>query len=475
MNYKFKYLKYKSKYLNLYKQIYGGAVTIEGNMGEDENREDDNSWEDAEFVLPNLPIKDPTKEENMEEDDNVWKGAEFVVPNLPIKEPTKDESEIVSWEDEIQSRGIIINDQIITRISGPTCIYFLEAKSDHNYLPMIFLFGDIHHSFDTSCNYCNDINIKNCCYLIDDNKFLTLLNSKVDISKKKYIDFYIETSLETTTGFNGGFMNTFTTEPLINCFKLSHKVSCPNKDIRWHGGDVRFMNNKYIERKIHDCLDLIMSYSKNNSILTFENFIRELNTILSHSSFNNVEGFIKFLEYLGTEEIPTFDNFSRHLNDIINHNTSLILKQLNKLSLHISQKIDFINIYTESLKFYYEYLVITDNPSLEIIELLRNDRYLSTAQGNIYKNATFLMLLITSSFLDIYTVLRILKKPQDSIRPTLVLGYFGKVHIYNIRNILCMYNDMYEISYEYDNTNRCVEINELIDLNKKIYEYPVME
>ena len=58
--------------------------------------------------------------------------------------------------------GLKLNDLLINRISGPTSITFLkptrssltEFQKIGIELPIILLFGDIHHSVSGTCNNC---------------------------------------------------------------------------------------------------------------------------------------------------------------------------------------------------------------------------------------------------------------------------------------------------------------------------------
>ena len=471
--YKNKYLKYKNKYLKL-KQINGGT----NNLSIIDNATD---WDCDAFEVPILNI--PQKLDIIPQKLDNWHN---------LSDDTKDDTKDDIKDDTFN--GITIDTHIIKKISGPTIIYFFEPKMEKRvFLPMILLFGDEHNSKNNNCVNCNCDDKNNCCYEIDSSSFLSLLNNSVNLEKKKYIDFYIETSGKTTEGFADGYLNTFVTEPYINCYNKLLKEKCPMQNIRWHFVDIRFINTrkKYIDNDMYYCLELIrkwivdynpndMNYYENN----YDDNIKKINMKFNQTYFNNLDGFIKKLELLlilDNDKQLDFEKFSNEVSKIIlRQKKCLISKQYNKLEFTLNLN----KIYLDSIDFYSRYLNFTIsedkyNPVVNIIKLIKDKEYGITIQKMEYyktieKNIQYFIMIITAPLFDIYTVFRMLKKPKDGTKSTLALGYFGQAHVKNIANIFKNHINTYEDPYIFNNNTRCVEINKPINLTKKINEYPDM-
>jgi len=68
-------------------------------------------------------------------------------------------------------KGLIINNTIIKKISGPVSFYLLVPHKKE--FPTILLFGDIHFS---NLNICSECDEKNNCYPIWSTEFLSILD-----------------------------------------------------------------------------------------------------------------------------------------------------------------------------------------------------------------------------------------------------------------------------------------------------------
>jgi hypothetical protein len=87
---------------------------------------------------------------------------------------------------------------------------------------------------------------------------------------------------------------------------------------------------------------------------------------------------------------------------------------------------------------------------------------------NRYQEIARLLLHVNSTFVDIYTILRMMKGIDSP--PSLCVGYFGNSHVLNLVDIL-LGTGYYEKNYfvEEHRENRCLpfEIDLLGDLSKK--------
>ena len=165
--------------------------------------------------------------------------------------------------EQMKDSGIIINGNIIKKISGPVSFYYLKPinKNKSRYFPLIILFGDAHFSKKFICN-----NSKNGHYTISNEVFLKLLDELV-YDDNYPVDFYTETFLTGLKSNINGFMHNLTTKEMITCYhkELKGKGLCPTKKIRWHAGDPRqsFMFLENLNK------DFINMHKKNAYMIQF--------------------------------------------------------------------------------------------------------------------------------------------------------------------------------------------------------------
>jgi hypothetical protein len=137
-----------------------------------------------------------------------------------------------------------------------------------------------------------------------------------------------------------------------------------------------------------------------------------------------------------------------------------------------------IPIYKEVVNFYKEVilLIYDDNITRLEFEIKRLALIDSVSEydlkGDTILNLFFMLNMTTLAvMMDIYTITRILKKP-DGVPGFFAMHYAGDAHIRNIRDILVKYFG-YTIQGEaYDNDNRCQDVSDIkFNLVKAKSEY----
>ena len=92
--------------------------------------------------------------------------------------------------------GILIDDTLISRISGPVNLSILIPKKEFHKshkAPIFILFGDDHFSFKNMCDECLCINKdKSCCYEIFSKDFLKIIDN---VAAKHIVYFSTESGL----------------------------------------------------------------------------------------------------------------------------------------------------------------------------------------------------------------------------------------------------------------------------------------
>jgi hypothetical protein len=79
---------------------------------------------------------------------------------------------------------------------------------------------------------------------------------------------------------------------------------------------------------------------------------------------------------------------------------------------------------------------------------------------------------INSSILDLYTILRMLKKPSEGISPTIAFGFFGDIHTQNISHFFQFLGYSVVSEQKLDaQINRCITFNDSIYLDQDIAAY----
>ena len=419
--------------------------------------------------------------------------------------------------------GLQIGDTNITKISGPVSMYYLRPKQEiydnggSDNFPLFLLFGDVHESTNNSCDPCNDTDKNSSCYRLSDEKFLKLLDTLS--SDNLPIDFYTENQFKGDIAKNKAQQLTEMIQgERLWCYNMyrtdnkfdSFRNNCPTNKIRWHLADIRrfggnmninytddiardllqnidfsikYQNYSYIENQI----DIILEYfsdSDKEKIEHLDYYKEILNKIFNGSSnFKTMNDFKELLLTLcdtddNTLNIEKFANtlFNKYING---NENSLIYKQIIKQDYLQFKDINFwCYLYKKTLLNRIFIYNITDLK--KVIEKL--DVNFDFNDNINYECFFQLSHFITASFVDLYTLARIFKKPitkQDNnarstfdVRSSLSIGFFGKFHIENMVDLLLetgYYNLEHKI--EQKNENRCINIDFHLYLESEINKH----
>ena len=389
-----------------------------------------------------------------------------------------------------------INGSIVQKISGPFHYKLLKPKRKYTHLPVIMLFGDYHIGNENTCS--SSEKQSDGVYTIYDKEFFDVLTMLTPDEKKYPIDVYSE-------DWNRHWSSDkITNLPLVkfsktiqNCTKFTKRreniSSCINDKIRFHYADTRYYD-KFLEGKISGIIDILeKTFSKNKNIQVFDifqlketihKFIGEddvMNKFLSDIFLYFVDPVNLYKKYFKTinddrcqsivkkqlskTDLPEFFNFS------------IWMKYLNKSTIHITNSLNLPDINLKAKLFSKFIVLLLDKNEKDYVKLEQLYNVFSDKIDSILTLYT----MLCSPFLDIYTVLRILKQPTGGEKPVFVMGYFGYHHCKNIYNILSEFN-IYTIEDEIGETrkfdnfewergyqpNRCIEfspinISELIN------------
>jgi len=408
----------------------------------------------------------------------------------------------------------IIGNKPIKSISGPVRVCVLKPNIDlkkrfeeeGGRLPYIILFGDYHFSREETCEKCDCESSGDCCYEIDDPEFLKLFDGLA--SKNFPIDFYTEELYEPRlsepdiykinesinrqdkTGYLSKFIHEYKT-----CYSKKdrrtkkYKNECPTRDLRWHYIDTRkveygnsgeallykgiieffrllfFYFNKDIpeneDTSFNEGRKAFSKYTKeftmvfdiitngpeflNNYLTEDSNFLLtkqvkkqvlpELRDIKLWKAIMNDRIHETFYDYIGTSPYYTVDDYIAGVN-FYKHILALISD--NKIS-----KEDFLKERKELMKKVEKYDLFGEN----LINL-----------QNMYSLTT------ATSMMDIYTITRMLKKPENGVPGFCSMFYAGDLHVKNIINILTRYFGYSIVGQSMNENLRCQDVTN-IDFN----------
>jgi hypothetical protein len=376
-------------------------------------------------------------------------------------------------------------------------------------MPLILLFGDHHFSYDNMCD-ANDNSSRRATTSDSARRkkeveiyspgFLKQLDKLSTPSRP--IDFYVEYFDDTDNGSFNSPLDKFT-EPLFQpCYKRTIKrgSQCPAPNIRWHYSDIRLSKMKNNIEYIFDtlymftqfCNDVVergsyegvsleswkqISDAIHKRNMRFSNTLvkqlirerRDLNTPYKILDFYKKQTGIDVAKKRQLREIIEVlrsENLAEEIVELIfeytnaTANQSLIYKQFMKQDRRriFADKEFIIASVKESLRDKLSGARFPDNGAFANLDKFE-------IEGSDYKDINNLLLHVNSTLVDIYTVLRMMKKIDRP--PALCIGYFGNMHVLNLVNIL-MRTGYYVVdqSVEENRENRCLpfEINLRKDL-----------
>ncbi len=409
-------------------------------------------------------------------------------------------------------KGFIVNNHVIESISGPVYMSVLKPKLTfykQMKAPIFILFGDIHTKITNTCVQCSCSIDKSCCYSVYSKDFLKLID---DISKDpKYpTDFYLEAALTWYDKYSTMDKQFYTEiigydmadpdvmfyliEKIRACYnrqlknknKTLYKELCPTEYIRWQLADIRQLDIKDT------------TYIYDNFLFNF----KSLFTLYQTGSDVQDDKLIKILKYISSipknkEYLDTLKHITeQNYYDYIDKPTTLIFKQILKMPLNEQKQWDIW------CKKYYDYMYTTLKSTLKtdfdtmkkyIIELINlikeyivnNDinkikSFLEKIDLSIAYDISNFIMDISIISLDLYFLSRSFKKPLDSEKPLISIGYFGRRHCVNIHHFLMNIVDEYEDVFTENNPRddkidyRCIKINKNVNLDDIIKDYKII-
>ena len=407
----------------------------------------------------------------------------------------------------------------INKISGPVSMYYLKPnyeiiKDNHINLPLFLLFGDFHFSYDNMCSECTcEKTSKTCCSKIYSGDFIKTINNLSTPTRP--IDFYTEYFDDNDDGGFDGPLDKFREPEFQPCYKKDIKThtQCPAKNIRWQYSDIRLSklknNIEYIFDSIYVFTEFCEKLNDNNKFegLSIDTWSKISNCIHNKNSKFDKETIDRFIE-----EKPAFANKlenidffitafytkhsgidvvkTEHMRKIINMLSEFLFTHNQDIDKLASDIVDLLLSYNTSAyqSLIFKQFVKQDNNSIFgtknfLIDSFKNSLHNrlvgfdyskidKKTLDNLFKFELFgenyaeintLLLHINSIFLDIYTILRIMKKIEDP--PSLCIGYFGNAHTKSIVDIL-MTSGYYKKDFFIDEQkqNRCLTFN-IDDIN----------
>ena len=408
----------------------------------------------------------------------------------------------------VSRNGILLNNVLINKISGPTSLIILKPKIkdyEKRRLPIFILFGDVHRSNENLCHKCFcGIKNKNCCYPIYSKSFLKILDS-LGTDKNYPIDFSIEGGISENLLYNESdikkvkkyYANIKYQYPLNKvrddykiCYNKKikekhpkiYKSKCPTYNIRWQNVDARFHRYNDYNYDFENFLDKIYDIFFIDKILTYEVIINLSKKFPLYIEYLNIIKHIfdyNFYDYIYTKRSSVFKQLKKIQDPKIRKNWEKMSKEYYKyiidtyhLNIPVCKTI-FIKYIDYIIKIYEH----TDEYNIENF----NDHIINLQNilGTYKKNISGQLLYLNSALLDLYFLARTFKIPEGSEKTFISIGYFGQVHIDNITyyltDIMKEYDIVYSIGDKFikikSNVKRCIEIDKYIDLQSIIDSY----
>ena len=409
----------------------------------------------------------------------------------------------------------------MSKVSGPVSMYYLKPIS--NDMPIILLFGDHHFSYDNMCNIASsDLNgrsnegrsngrsnerrsneVRYSHKMPRTNEleiyspiFLKQLDNLSTPSRP--VDFYVEYFDDTDNGSFDSPLDKFT-EPIFQpCYKRTMKKGsrCPAPNIRWHYSDIRLSKMKNNIEYIFDTLYVFSQFCKNVMERgSYEGVSLDSWKQISDAIHRrNMKFSNKLVEQLRREKPGLTTPYK--ILDFYRKCTGIDVAKKSVLR-KIIRILASANLVEDIVELIFSYTNATTYPSLIYKQFMKQDQWrifsekdfivsalreslgrkLSPNMGKIVigdllnfdiaynREIDSILLHINSTFVDLYTILRMMKKIDTP--PALCVGYFGNMHVTNLVSIL-LQTGYYNLtnSVKENRENRCLPFD--IDLRKDL-------
>ena len=415
--------------------------------------------------------------------------------------------------------NFIIGNKPIKSISGPIRVCVLKPDNDlkkrfemeGGRLPYIILFGDQHFRREGKCENC-DCNTYlrtgkgDCCYEIDDPDFLKLFDGLA--TKDFPIDFYTEQTYEPrlsdpdiykindpiNRSDRKGYLSKFLHE-YKTCYSKKdrrtkkYRSECPTRDLRWHYIDTRAVEYGNSGEA------LLYSGIKEFYKLLYYYFNKDKPENEDASFKEGRKAFSKYTEKF-TMVFDIITNGPEFLNKYLTKDSNfLVTKQVKKQvipelrDIELWKKImfdrinktfyDYIGIssnytvkdYIVGMEFYKYVLALISDNSISKDDFLKQRKEIMEKVekyelfGEHLINLQHMYSLTTAtSMMDIYTITRMLKKPENGVPGFCSMFYAGDMHVENIIDILKKYFGYTVVGQSINENTRCQDVSN-IDFN----------
>jgi hypothetical protein len=394
---------------------------------------------------------------------------------------------------------LYVADRWITKLSGPKSLRWLKPVESN---PFIMMLGDNHFSSSGSCPDCMCyVSTEACCYQSYDPQFLQLLDHLSTPAKK--IKIYIETftrlalnklvsakEIERLINESKGAMKQESRQyqqlPELyteyqSCFyqlgdKTAYNRHCPTRNIEWHFADAR--GRSYIDKraKMPVQQDKGVEYKYDFEYHIF-NLILSMKTCWQRGiTFQPPPQYYPHYEVLmSVIDISTGKKSAvkNLVNTFLKRDDSLVAKETKNFQKTTKENLP------ELITKYYLYLASSEPKTRQNLDLdLLKFPRLVPSQKQI-DDAFMKLVQMTSSFMDIYFVFRVLKR-KDSWLDILCAG---EEHCENIRYFLCEICGWYTLEEFAETNTRCLNLSSVnlnlnflaglpqtMDVSKTIYE-----
>ena len=404
---------------------------------------------------------------------------------------------------------LVINSNVVNKISGPVSMYILVPKPNDDFpnLPVYMLFGDVHNDSENMCEEEPGVQGQ---YKIQDIDFLSILSSLG--SSQDPIDFYVEGGDFHNKEYDEPFSEKHPMQQLWNlyaeCYKhnrrkiaqYEHKTECEKiPNIRWQSGDPRYFDN-YSKSASLNC-----NMKRLLGLVDFRTERKNRHLILLQSAgdfFKQNKGCSKKL--LNVKSVK--DNISVHteiddFKKIVLQKDGLIVKQLKKFKP--KQRSIFIQWIKQYCDYSFKDLVDTYRINTYVLEEFRQlhlhciyyiNQYIKSGvidtdffnlnlQDDNWKRLMLYYVYLSDKYrilLDLYTICRTFKYIHSKgSNPVMNIVYTGNSHtegithfleniaeLYTVKNIQDF--NMNDVTYFNKPINRCIDIQLKLDLGNLI-------